>query len=190
MKSIFLHLMVVFFTCTAFTALGFCQSVNKSVYLLEDDEHHQWCGYRTEAAWNSDIDAVSAMVSAIVDYTNDHITSIRLATVDWPGAGDWAVFDTYSLDTNGKLRSLKRVINVLPGDRSEHEEWLIQDGKATKQRSTTLSLETQKPADRPDAALPRVPIVTSLDSFAFWPLIRDKGPEIVAKRKVCIADKG
>lgn len=190
MKSIALYLMSVFLACTEFTGVGFCQSVNKSVYLMEDDEHHQWCGYRTEIAWNSDIGAVSAQASAIVDYANDHIAFIRLTTVDWPGAGDWAVFDTYSLDPNGKLLGLKRAINVLPGDRSEHEEWLIQNGKATKQRSTTLSLETQKPAERSKTELPKVPIVTSLERFPFWPLIRDKVQEIAAMGKVCIPDKG
>lgn len=189
MKSIVVYFMS-FLACTAFGAVGFCQLVNKSVYFLEDHQQHQWCGYRTERAWNSDIDAVSAEVSGIVDYANGHIMSVRLATVDWPGAGDWAIFDTYSLDANGKLSSLKRVINVLPGDRSEHEEWLIQDGKATKQRSSTLSLETQKPAERPAVELPRMAIVTSIERFPFWPLIRDKEQEIGAKGKVCISDKG
>ena len=190
MKSIGLYFMGLFLTCAAVTGTAFWQSANKNVYLMEDDEHHQWCGYRTEAAWRSEVDAVSSSVFAIVDYANDHVASIRLTTGDTPGAGDWVVFDTYSLDANGKLRGLKRVMNVLPGDRSEHEEWLIQNGKATKQRSTTLSLETQKPAQRPDAELPRVPIITNVERFPFWPLTRDKGQEIVAKGKVCIPYKG
>src|SRR5579862_5831044 len=122
MKSLAFNLTSMLVAYYAFAAIGFCQPVTRSIYVLEDEKHHQWCGYRTETAWSSDIDAVSAVVSAVVDYTNDQMTSIRVATVDWPGAGDWAVYDTYTLDSNGKLQGLKRVINVLPGDRSEHEE--------------------------------------------------------------------
>ena len=157
----------------------------KKIYLLADTEHQQWCAFSSEATWKSEVKSLSSMRVTTVDYVDGRVTTIRVTEED--ETGDWIVYDHYSLDESGMLRKLKRTINVLPGDRSEEQVFLIQGEKSRKQSSTSRTLSTGKPISPSKDWLPEVPIVTSLHVFPFSPLLdAEKLDEIRSKGKACV----
>ena len=121
---------------------------------------------------------------ARLEYTQDHVSSIYVTNLDDPGAGDWTIFDLYSLDKSEKLRSIKRTINVIPGSINELEIWAIQNGKPVKQSTRDpVSLKPVKPTDE---WIPNVPIFASVSAFPFWPLVHDRRQEILSRGSACI----
>ncbi|PYS36201.1 MAG: hypothetical protein DMG14_25205 [Acidobacteria bacterium] len=188
MRSMISSLAVVLLTSYTFGLSKPAQTTNKNLYFLLDRDN-RWCGYSNEAQWKSEI-SLSEIDTPIaqVDYANDRVTAVYATQRDQ--AGDWAVYDTYSLDKSGNLQGLKRVINFLPGRLNEEEMWLIEKGKATKQRSTHRNVVTLEPipltdTELRDMSLPEVTIVTRVQDFPFWSLMRDKRAEILSKGKVC-----
>ncbi len=155
------------------------------LYLLNDDED-RWCAYQDESTWKSDVQSLGALTVAAVEYVNDRISLIQITEAG--GSGDWAVFDTYSIDKDGKVYSLKRTINVLPGDRNEEQTWTVQDGKAIINSSVSRGLTTLKPVEPTPVDLPEVPIIKTLQTLPFWVLIRDRLQETLSKGKVCRPD--
>jgi hypothetical protein len=86
--------------------------------------------------------------------------------------------------------SFKRIINVLPGDGSENETYLILDGKAKKQASDSRRLSTKEVLpDKEKDWLPNVPIVARLRDFPFASLILEKHSELSSSGRVCIPVK-
>jgi hypothetical protein len=71
------------------------------------------------------------------------------------------MFDVYTADANGSLRSLERTINVLPGNISQLEMWSIVRGKAVKKSSVTRDLDTLKPKQGEKEWVPDLPVFTS-----------------------------
>ena len=162
----------------------------KSLYFLNDPDE-RWCAFNRESEWRSEVEMLGALTTAVAKYTGSRISSIDVTTEDNPEAGDWVIFDTYSLGKDQTFQSLKRTINVLPGFTSELETWLIQNGKAIKQSSVSRDLDTLKP--KPVQAtgiwLPSAPIFTRLSALPFWPLVRDKRQQISSGREACITVK-
>ena len=168
---------------------GIAQSAAKKIFALQDDEHQQWCAFTTESAWKSRVDALSAIRVATVEYLDDRPSTISITEED--EAGDWIVYDRYSLDRRGAIQKLSRTTNVLPGDRSVTEEFLIRNGKANKQATTYKSLSTGTAAVGPGTArLPDVPVLTSVQPFPLVSLLEKGRSELLAKGTVCAQIKG
>jgi hypothetical protein len=163
---------------------GSPQTAAKTIYLLEDAEHQQWCAFSSESGWKSQVNSLSAMRVATVDYVNDHISVVHITEED--ETGDWIVYDHYSFDKSGALQKLKRTMNILPGNRSEEQVFLVQDGKTIKQSTISRDLSTGKPTAPSNDWLPDVPIITSVQAFPFSSLIGSKRLEIWSKGKACI----
>jgi len=53
--------------------------------------------------------------------------------------GDWIVYGHYMIDSEEPVVGLTRTINVLPGDLTQDEPYVIEGGKAKKQTSKSRS---------------------------------------------------
>jgi hypothetical protein len=166
------------------------QSTGKRFFLLEDAEHHQWCAYGNESEWTSEVKSLTALMVATLEYSGDQVSKIAVTEED--EAGDWIVYDHYLIGDKGEIRELKRTINILPGDRSEEETYLVLDGKAKKQSSNSRKLSTKEvlPAQQEQKDwLPNVPIIPRLQDFPFAALISGKHLEPASSGKVCVPVK-
>jgi len=158
------------------------QPVAKTLYLLEDNKHQQWCAFRDEREWKTEVESLSALVVATAEYVDGRLSAVDVTHQD--EAGDWIVYDHYSLDQSGKISKLKRTINVLPGDRSENEVFLMLSGTPKKESAASRKLSTGEPASKADVWLPDVPITTRVEAFPFSSLIGSSGAE--SKAKSCV----
>jgi hypothetical protein len=147
------------------------------IYVLGDSDD-RYCAFNRSDRWNSEKKSRAASEMGTLTYPNGNLGAIQLQYVD--DTGDWSVDETYRLNSARQLISLSRIITVRDGD--VHESWLIKNGKATKQPSPK-----QSPA--PDF-VPDLPVVTQLDDFPFWALIRDHEREIRSKGMACTAEGG
>jgi hypothetical protein len=111
-----------------------------------------------------------------IEYKDDRVAMVYVSEVD--STGDWKVYDGYTVTPDGKLDRLNRHVTIPSAGVDDEEVWAIKNGRATKQDG--------KPSKR--TYLLDVPIVTSPQSFPFWPL-SGKLVEILEKGKVCISDK-
>jgi hypothetical protein len=177
---------VILLGCMLPASNGFAQAANgKKLYLLQDAADRQWCAFGRESAWKSEVQSRSALLVATVEYAGSRISTVSVTDED--ETGDWIVYDTYSLDGGGALRTLSRTINVLPGDRSQKEVFLMRNGRASRQSVTSLSLSTGKVATSAVDWLPSVPVITSVQAFPFSSLIGSKRFEAWSKGSVCAA---
>jgi len=174
------------------TAMGQVQSPKaapKSFYVVNDEVNDRWCAYTSESEWRSRVDSpeTDARTLARLEYTKGRVSSIYVTNLDDPGAGDWTIFDLYSLDKSEKLRSINRTINVIPGSINELEIWAIQNGKPVKESTRDpVSLKPVKPTNE---WVPNVPIFGSVSAFPFWPLIHDRWQEILSRGSACVIVK-
>lgn len=169
------------------TIAGYSQSQPPSrskLYFLNHDE--LWCVYSTESRWKAAATAGDSV--GTVEFVNMSISRIFLTTPDDPGAGDWVAFDKYSLDSSGRLRSLERTINVLPGRLSQLEVWEIRPGSALRQRSLTRDLETLQVKEIGDW-VPDLPVFTDVKAMPVWPLLAGQPKRGIAAGKACLTVK-
>jgi len=174
----------LFIFCLA--SLLFAQKSTRSLYFLAGDDG-QLCGYSSVKLWNDDKISLEARLVARADYENGRLAFVYITELD--ETGDWTIFDKYSFDKNALLTSLERTIDILPGERREEQLWVIEKGKAVKQKSTSRDLATSKIVPRGDVWLPEPAVVTNTQALPFWPLIRDKRAEILSREKVCMTDQ-
>jgi len=156
----------------------------RSLYVLEDRVGRQWCAYREESVWRKDVQALSALVVATVNYANGNVSAVWVT--EEGESGDWIVYDHYFVADSGAICRLERTSNVLPGDRSEKEVFLIQGGRATKQSMASVRLSTGEPIPPSDDLVPTVPVVTNVTDFPFSSLIDKKGVEAWSMDKTCV----
>jgi hypothetical protein len=161
---------------------------DKRIFLLEDAEHRRWCAYSSESVWKSQVTSLSATLVSTLELEDDHLAAVSVTEED--EAGDWIVYDHYSLDSKGELQNLKRTINVAASDTSEDETYLIRNGKAKKQGRVTRKLSTGEISPPKKEWLPDVPMVTHIQDFPFADLAREKLPEVQSKGSVCLNIKG
>jgi len=121
---------------------------------------------------------------ATMDFSNGHLTSIDVTTQD--EAGDWMVFDHYTLGNAGDLKELQRRVNILPGDRSVSETYLISDQKAKLQNRTTTSLSTGEKPTSSEEWLPEVFVVARLKDFPFRAQTTVKYSDVASKGRICV----
>ena len=161
------------------------QHVAKTLYLLEDGKHEQWCAFREEAEWKAEVESLTALVVATANYVDGRISAVNITQQD--EAGDWIVYDHYSLDENGRILKLKRTINVLPGDRSEDQVFLIASGSPKKQSTAARRLSSGEPLSDSKEWLPDLPIATRIQEIPFFPLIGSQSLETWSKGKSCVS---
>ena len=184
-----MRIMRILIAATLFLGWAFAQSgengmIGKTVYYLKDDSNKQWCGYTSESRFKAQIQALAARVVGDTEYADGRILTVHLFETD--ETGDWGVYDEYSASKSGELRGLKRTINILPEHVSEEQVFLIQNGKAIKQRSTFRDLDTGKPIQKSVDWFKAPPVVKGIDAFPFSALIGRKRIEVWSKGEVCI----
>jgi hypothetical protein len=153
-----------------------------TLYFVNSDE--KWCVYSKESEWRSEM--VAGDTVGTIEYVGRRVSRIRVTTPDDPGAGDWMVFDIYSLDRNEQLHFLERTINVLPGNISQLETWHIENGKAVRQSSISRDLDTLKPKREPEDWVPELPVFTSPTEIPVWPLFRHREKSLTTTGKACV----
>jgi hypothetical protein len=145
------------------------QHAVETLYLLKDRKHEQWCAFRDQRQWRASVDSLSASVVATADFVDGRISAVEVTEQD--ETGDWIVYDHYSLAENGRISKLKRTVNSLPSDRSDSEIFQIANGVAQKESTASRKLSNGEPVTRSTALYPDPPIVTSIQSFPFFPLL-------------------
>ena len=133
--------------CFALTQVKSGQIASKEMFFRKDVPLNQWCAYKSETDWRTEMDPFQPETIGGVEYVSDHVSVVHVTTTDQ--SGDWAIYDDYSFDKNERLQSLKRTINVLPGRLSEEQVFRIQAGKAIQEKSTISELGTGKPTQFP-----------------------------------------
>jgi hypothetical protein len=160
------------------------QPVRRSIFLASDDHQKEWCAFTDEASWKSKVELSDAAIVATLNYSNSRLDSIDVTTED--EAGDWTVFDHYTLSQRGVLERLERKANILPGRRSVLETYALADGKIKLSSRETKPLTAgQKPIS--ETWLPDVRVAARLGDFQFASLARMKYSEIQSKGTVCVA---
>jgi hypothetical protein len=181
-----LPLVVFVATSTSFGSGSFAHLPPSRLFLLSDSGRNEWCIFANEQLWRSQVESTGASLVATMDILDGHLKAIDLTTED--EAGDWMVFDHYTIAVNGDLQDVRRKSNILPGDRSVVETYSIAEGKAKLLSRTTTSLSTGKKLTNPEDWLPEVPITTRINDFPFAPLAKVTYAEILSKRRICTID--
>jgi hypothetical protein len=163
------------------------QTTDGSVYLLGNDDG-KWCGFSTEQSWNAGKKAVANVLQfGEVEYVHGRVAFVYVTLAD--ESGDWTTIDKYTLDKDEALTSLERTI-VIPDGLKQEQIWSIRNGHATKEKSTNRNLATNAVVVDGNVTVPDTEeVVTKMQDFSFWPLMRDKRPEILAKGRVCLDGK-
>jgi hypothetical protein len=160
---------------------------SRDVYYLQDQANHQWCAYKDRDDWKSAVQLLTARTAGGLVYSGGRLATVHVSQTD--ESGDWAVFDAYSVDPSRKIGEIIRRINIIPDRTSETQVFVVRNGRAVKQSSIVVDLETRKPGPKPVQWLRPDPVVTRIEAFPFAALI-GKHKEIWAVGKVCVADSG
>jgi len=113
-----------------------------------------------------------ATPTLLVRFFMSEVGSCALQLTQNDEAGDWLVRDEYTIGRDGEPDGLKRIANILPGERSERLVYQIHAGRARQQDRTTYQLGTDNPkTGEVETWLPDEPIVTSGQAFPFAPLM-------------------
>jgi hypothetical protein len=163
-------------------AYGFSQTEQKTVRLLEDPDTRQWCAYSNESIWNMDVQSLAASSVGGLIYEDGRLIQIIWTQSD--ESGDWTVFDRYFVDHNGQPERLERITNVLPGDRSVKDVFLITGGKLSRRSRAVSSLSTNKAAQLGSTWLPNIPVRVATKNFPFSMFIGRTMPS--NSRKTCL----
>jgi hypothetical protein len=148
--------------------------------------HRQWCRYARQSELKAHIRAVRAMTVGNVEYKNGRVFTIRVIEQD--ETGDWEVQDEYTVDGAGRIRTLKRTVNIVPEDTREEQDFLITNGKVTQRRSTRRELRTGKRTQKRVEWFQAPPVVTRLQNFPFSELIFAKRQAVWSTGQVCVPE--
>ena len=180
-------LMIAAFTIVSATQIpdSSVQPAHSSVFLVYDGHNKEWCAYTNESSWKSKVDSSDAAIVATLNYSRSRLESIDVTTDD--EAGDWTVFDHYTLTQIGSIGQLERRVNILPGRRSVLETYTLAGEKPKLKSRETTVLTTGKKLSDGETWLPDVRIAARVADFQFASLAKMKYSEILSKGKVCSA---
>lgn len=143
------------------------QAQQDTVFVLHDQGRGRWCAFSSERVWKAALQRVGSMQAGTVIYSDDHLSSVNLREED--ESGDWTVYDHYSFDTHQRLTKLSRMTNILPGDRSVLVVYGINNGKVTRQGTSTKQLSSGKLLGAPKSIwLAELPVATGVKAFPFF----------------------
>jgi hypothetical protein len=169
----------VFLQCGSTSA----QPKTSRVFFLEDTVKHQWCAFTSETIWKEAVQEVEALTVGTLIYSDEHLMQIDVTETD--ESGDWTVYDHYRLDDREQLKKLSRTINVLPGDRSVVQTFVIHDGKTDTIKTVATQLSTENPLNSAKPIwMPELPIATSTRMFPFAVLF--EAPSLRIHAKSCL----
>ncbi len=100
MRLMIVPLFLLVFVRPTFAQPELKKASNLKLYFLTDSNNRS-CVYSSESKWESEVQSRRALDVAQVDYVNDRINLICVTKAD--EAGDWTVYDTYSLDKDERL---------------------------------------------------------------------------------------
>lgn len=159
-------------------------SSEDKIQLLENPQNHEWCAYRDESEWMSDVDSLTARNLGRLVYSGGRLKEIFVTQQH--ETEDWSVEDRYFVGPQGALERLSRIIEILPGDRRVKEIYLIRGGKALRQTREVRSLSTDKPASLGDASLPQVAVKTNALELPFAAFVVANRFSGLSAGKVCL----
>ncbi len=157
----------------------------KKIYFLRDDTDMRWCGYAGQLRYKAQATLLNPMVVGAADYDSGRIAKVRVTEED--ESGDWVVYDEYTVSEGSKIRTLKRVINIIPEDNSEEQVFSMVDGKAVKQRSAHHELRSGKPTGHTVEWFESPSIITRPQMFPFWTLL-NQSKAVWANGEACVRD--
>ncbi|MGH9474007.1 MAG: hypothetical protein ACRD2F_03940 [Terriglobales bacterium] len=161
----------------------------KKVFLVENRGRDRWCAYNKESAWRAAVNRAEALTVGVLIYAGRQLRRIDVTETD--ESGDWTAYDHYLLNGRGEITRLYRMINILPGNRSVSQTYLINDGKAKKTAATEKQLSSGKPLiSAKPVWLPKVPIRTRLGMFPFSSLLGRPGLTTASKSCAPIPGRG
>jgi hypothetical protein len=169
------------------TNCALAQIVPKRLFLLQDSEHQQWCAYKAESDWSSEVKSLNSPVVATLELADGRVSKVFLTEED--ETGDWIVYDTYTLNENGAIEALKRTSNILSDDRKVQVTYAIKNGRAQEEAKTSRRLSTKEILPSQKDWLPDVPVVTRAQDLPFFPILEDMHPEVWPKGRKCSAIK-
>lgn len=173
-------------TITSLQSVGAAGSAGLStLYVLNNPQRNQWCGYVDEKRWHSDVDTYNALEVASIEFQGTHPRIIKITEEDDPEAGDWAAYDTYTLASDGTVISLQRTTNVLPGNVSRTEIFERQQGKLMRSTVKMKSLEKTQQLETKELWFPNRPLVSKRLAFPFSQLI-ERVAEIQGTQPLCL----
>lgn len=168
-------------------AQNVANETTKTLYFLKDDSHMQWCGYATEARLKDQVQSLMAMVIGGAEFANGRLSTVKITEAD--ETGDWAVNDEYTVGADGKIRSLRRTINIIPEDNSGEQRFVVKDGRAIKQSDIHHELRTGKPTQNSVDWFKAPPVTTEVTSFPFFTLITSKKHVVWSTGEVCVPER-
>jgi hypothetical protein len=156
------------------------------IYILQDEQHHQWCGYRIKTDFDQDVASVLARRVGGADYVDGRVSAVYLVTST--ETGDWEIYDRYTLDNAERLQGLQRTISVIPENTREEQVITMKDGKIVSTHSTYRDLDTGKLVPKFSSWINRPPIFTTMKAFPFVDLIQSgrRGPW--ANNRICLPE--
>jgi hypothetical protein len=162
----------------------------REIFIINDNQHARWCAYKNKAESRSESQRMDSTVVAGVQYGSDgRVATVHITQGD--ESGDWSVDDRYSLDKSGNITALSRVIDSFTLGVTEEERFRIYKGKATRVSIVSRASRTGQSAQPLTGDyLPDVPVITNVESFSFWPIVRDKRNEVWSKARVCVPKTG
>ena len=159
--------------------------INREIFLVENGNRLQWCAYASKSDSEIDRKVLNAMSVASVKYTNGRISAAEVT--EWDESGDWNVDDEYTIDGSGTIQALTRTIDNFTEGITQEEKYKIQNGKATKEKSSAKDRRNGQPAEELSSYdFPTLPIITTVRGFEFFPLISDAGRRANSTGKACI----
>lgn len=131
-----------------------------------------------------DIDSVTALEVATVEYIDKHPRKISLTIEDPPEAGDWMIDDIYILNEVGDVLSLERETRVLPGDAKRIEKFERLNGKLVRTSISTYSLTSGHPISSTQITFPKYSVSSSVSKFPFSGLLNS--PNLFEQNPSCV----
>jgi hypothetical protein len=161
------------------------QLKTQKLYFLRDDSAKQWCGYTNQTVENAEFGRMHSVLDGEVDYTNGQVSRIvfTLNSV----SGDWDVQDEFIVDKDERFNTVRRSIVNLTHGVEEVQQFIVQDGKAIRQSTTTRALQTGEPA--PALTDDYGAVITTVTAFPFWTFVKERHQQILSEGKLCVADK-
>jgi hypothetical protein len=175
----------IYFLCITASLQSLTFAADKTLYILEDPQRKQWCGFATESQAKSK-GIINPSMAAEVSYHEARISSLRLFESD--ETGDWGVSDAYTFDATERLQTLTRVIGFIGEDIKEEQVFTILNGQSKLQRSTSHELRSGEPTEKRVGWFKASPIFTTLQAFPFSALL-EKRQLIWSSGETCVAGK-
>jgi hypothetical protein len=164
----------------AMAVIGSAEAAPVSRFALYDNGTNEWCSYNSKARFDTAVQKRQAL--QVVQLSAEKGNPAKLEVTEEGESGDWIVYDTYGFDQAGALISAKRIINDVSSNEQVVEAYAIQNGRARRTSSRLNDLSGKPKSGKPEW-VPEVPLIETLSSASFYPLIAKPVTERCIKAK-------